>query len=315
LKTYDLLVVGELNVDLILSDEDPVPHFGQHETLVADAALDLGSASAILACQAARLGLRTAFAGKVGRDLFGRLALDTLAQCGVDVRGVVVDPAVKTGLTVHLSSPHDRAMMTYLGAMAAFAADEVSPELLDSSCHLHVSSLFLQTELRRGLAGLLRAARDRGLTVSVDPGWDPADQWNGVLHEIEPLLNLFFPNEQEIYRITGQTDLLEAMAAIGQIVPIVAVKLGAHGAAALARGTVYRQPAYPVQAVDTTGAGDSFNAGFLYGFLTGQPVPECLRLACVCGALSTLALGGIAAQPTLAQVRQALDRPRHAQGL
>ncbi|MGQ9585959.1 MAG: carbohydrate kinase family protein [Anaerolineae bacterium] len=303
---YDLLVVGELNADLVLNDQDPVPEFGQREKLVRDAVLDLGSASAIMACQAGRLGLRTAFAGKVGDDLFGRMVVETLESRGVDLQGVIVDPTVKTGITVHLSKPDDRASLTYLGAVAAFRAEEVSPDLLHQSRHLHVSSFFLQPALHPGLPALFKQARALGLSTSLDPGWDPEQRWNGVLGDVLPLVDVFFPNEQELRGVAHAGDLSQALEMIAEKVPVVVVKLGAKGAMAVCGRTVYREPAYPAEPLDTTGAGDSFNAGFLYGFLHGRPVQECLRIGCICGALSTRTLGGISSQPTLDEVLSAL---------
>lgn len=302
MKAFDLLIVGELNVDLILSDENPVPEFGQREKLVRDAVLELGSASAIMACQAARLGLRTAFAGKMGDDALGRLVAETLQARHVNTIGIVVDPTVRTGITVHLSKPDDRATLTYLGSIAAFRAEEVPLELVRASRHLHASSIFFQPGLAEGLPGLFRTARELGLSTSADPGWDPSDCWREPLEELLPLLDVLFPNEQELRHLARSSDLEEALRVVGRVVPTVAVKRGAAGAAALQRGVLYVQPSFPVAAVETTGAGDSFNAGFLHAYLHGHDIETCLRWGCACGALVTTRIGGIAGQPTARQV-------------
>ena len=178
MRDYDILVIGELNVDLILSGHDVTPAFGQAEKLVDDATLATGSSSAIFACGASRLGLRVAFAGKVGDDEFGRFMVRSLQEQGVDTTHVIVDHKVKTGLTVHLSRPHDRAMLTYLGSIAAFRAEEIDRQVLGRARHVHMSSFFLQTGIRHEAADLFAAARTAKATVSLDPGWDPAESWD-----------------------------------------------------------------------------------------------------------------------------------------
>src|SRR5512139_1181094 len=109
-RDFDIVVVGELNADLILRG-DVTPAFGQVEKIIDEATLTIGSSSAIFACGAARLGLRTAFIGKAGNDEFGRFMLRELQQRGIDTRGVVIDPNLPTGLSVILSRPFDRAIL------------------------------------------------------------------------------------------------------------------------------------------------------------------------------------------------------------
>jgi sugar/nucleoside kinase (ribokinase family) len=294
----DLLVLGDINPDLVLRGDGVEPAFGQVEKLVDDADLRIGGSGAIVACGAARLGLRTGIAGVVGDDLFGRFMVDALGARGVDTSGVVVDPGRRTGLTVVLSKPHgDRAMLTYSGAIASLTADAVDA---GSARHVHVASLFLQTALAPGLPGLFRAARAAGATTSIDPNWDPGERWDGGLHELLPLTDLFLPNGEEAMRIAGRGDPAAAARALAAEGPLVAVKLGADGALAARGDELVRVPAPAgVDPVDTTGAGDSFDAGVLAGLLNGWPPERMLALGCACGALSTRAAGGTAAQPTL----------------
>ena len=308
---YDILVAGEINVDLILTGKTVRPSFG-HERLVDDCTLTLGSSSVIFACQAAKLGLKVAFVGKVGEDTFGDFMLRGMAAAGVDVRNVIRSSALKTGITVSLSEPHDRAMLTYLGAIAELTAAEVSDDLLRRCRHLHVSSAFLQAKLLPDLADLFRRARALGCTTSLDTGWDPLERWGhevvAALHQVHVLL----PNEEEapcLARALGAAGVQsaeEALVALTGAVPLVAVKLGAKGAIAMAGGERYACPAPRLEVVDTTGAGDSFDAGFIYGYLKGWPVSRSLALACTTGALSTRAAGGTTAQATLAEAMQHL---------
>jgi sugar/nucleoside kinase (ribokinase family) len=296
-QRYDILVVGELNADLILTG-DTTPRFGQVEQLIDDAALVLGSSSAIFACGAARLGLGVGFVGKVGDDALGHFVVGELQARGVDTAGVVVDPAIKTGLSVIFSRPGDRAILTYAGSIAALRYPEIDLQLLAQARHLHLGSFFLLDALRPDVPALFAAAKGRGLTVSLDTNYDPAERWADHLAAALAHVDVFLPNEAELLAISGAADLDGARAALRDI-PTVAVKLGAQGAVGWQGDREERVTPPPVRAVDTTGAGDSFDAGFIYGYLRGWELARSLRLGCACGALSTRAAGGTAAQATL----------------
>ena len=297
-KRFDVVVVGDINADLILSG-DVTPVFGQVEKLLDDAGLLIGGSATIFACGAARLGLRVAFIGKVGDDVFGRFMREALAGRGVDVSGVAVDPAVKTGLTVILSRVHDRAMLTYAGTIGALRYDEINLDLLSSARHLHLGSYYLLENLLPDVPHLFAEAQRRGLTVSLDTNYDPAERWDSGIAETLRHVDIFLPNETELARILRLDDWRAALAQAAQTVPTVAVKLGAQGAAVQQGSEFVQKPVLPVTVVDTTGAGDSFDAGFVYGHLQGWPLERTLALAMACGACSTRAAGGTAAQPTL----------------
>ncbi|MCK6624038.1 MAG: carbohydrate kinase family protein [Anaerolineae bacterium] len=300
MKEFDLVVVGDLNAELVLTG-DVVPQFGQVEKLVDDATLTMGSSAGIFACAAARLGLRVAMVGKVGPDEFGRFVLNYLQGRAVDTRGVVVDERVKTGLGVILSRGNDRAILTYLGSIAQLRYQDINLSLLDQARHLHLGSYFLLDGLRPDLPRLFAQARVQGLTVSLDTNYDPVEQWNGGLVETLTQTDIFLPNTTELFAITGQAELEPALAQLAGQIPLVAVKLGEAGAVAQRGADIFRAGPLSISVIDTTGAGDSFDAGFLYGYLAGWDLAKALRLGCVCGSLSTRAAGGTAAQPSLAE--------------
>ena len=300
----DLLVLGDANPDLVLSGGDVVPAFGQAERLVDEALLTVGGSGAIMACGAARLGLRVAFAGVVGDDLFGSYMRGQLAARGIDVGGMVTDPHRPTGLTVVLSTPEDRAILTSPGTIGDLRASMIDPVHLRAARHVHVSSYFLQTALQPDLAGLLEVARASDATTSLDPNWDPAGEWDSGLMDLLPAIDLLLPNEMEATSLGHSSDLDAAIASLRSRGPLVAVKAGARGAVASGPGERVQVAAVPVESVDATGAGDSFDAGFVTAMLAGEPLDRCLALANACGALSTRSAGGVDAQPTM---REALD--------
>lgn len=323
MRPFDLLVAGEINPDLILTG-DVAPEFGQVEKLVDTTALTIGSSSAIFACGAARLGLKVAFIGVCGDDVFGRFMLDEMSKRGVDVSHVIIRPDGQTGLSVILNQPFDygsryadttrpsaqgdRAILTHPGLIPELQASAITDALLNQSSHLHAASYFLQTKLQPDLPNLFRRAHSLGLTTSLDTNYDPSEQWLGF-DELLSVTDVFLPNQTEALSITKTNDIESAARQLAQKAKLVAVKLGADGALGvrppLPEGEgvgvreIVRSGSIPVNVVDTVGAGDSFDAGFIYGYLHNWEIEKSLRLACVCGALSTQQAGGTNGQPTL----------------
>ncbi|MET8986385.1 sugar kinase [Nonomuraea wenchangensis] len=298
---FDLLVIGDVNPDVVLSGAPRRLAYGQREQLVSGGDLVLGGSGAITACGAARLGLRVAFAGRVGDDAAGRFVLDALSAHGVDVTYCVVGPT-PTAMTVVLADGHDRAILTSPGCLPDLTVDDVPRGL---ARHVHVSSYFLQPALAAGLPGLLAEERASGASTSLDTNDDPAGTWDG-LAGVLPEVDVFLPNAAEAVAIAARlatphslpSSVEEAAARLGAFGPLVAVKDGAEGAFAWEAGRTVRVPAVPMEPVDTVGAGDSFNAGLIAARLRGLDLRECLRVAVTCGSLSTQAAGGTAAQPT-----------------
>ena len=307
MRPFDILVAGEINPDLILSG-NVIPEFGQVEKLVNDASLTIGSSSAIFACGAARLGLKVAFIGVCGDDVFGRFMLDEMQKRGVDVGNVIVHPNGQTGLSVILNQPFDygsrpsaqgdRAILTHSGLIAELQASAIADSLLAQASHLHVASYFLQTKLQPDLPALFKRAQSLGLTTSLDTNYDPSENWRGF-DELLSVTNVFLPNEAEAKSLAGAENVHEAADRLNVRVEALAIKLGKDGALGMSKGKRIRMESIPVNVVDTVGAGDSFDAGFIYGYLNGWDLKKSLRLACVCGALSTQRAGGTDGQPTL----------------
>lgn len=301
---FDLLVAGEINPDLILNGQFAL-EFGQTEKLVDSANLTIGSSSAIFACGAARLGLKTAFIGVCGDDLFGRFMLEQMNARDVDTSGVRVVPGGTTGLSVILNRGADRMILTNPGLIADLKADDVSDSLLQQAKHLHVASYFIQTALRPGLPGLFERAHHLGLTTSLDTNFDPTEKWTG-LPDVLAKTDIFFPNEREAKSIVKRSPE-EAIRILSNACGMVVMKCGADGAKLAEKRLFTGVPSIPVDVVDTVGAGDSFDAGFVYGYLQNWDRERTLRLAVVCGALSTRASGGTNGQPTLAEAVKYLE--------
>lgn len=303
--SYDLLVIGDANPDVILGPLTGPLAFGQREQLVDTGSLTLGGSAAIMACGAARLGLKVAFAGRVGDDDAGRYLRDALTAGGVDTRALHMDASRPTPLTVVLTQGADRAILTSPGTLTAISGADVPAELLADARHVHAASYFLQPRLAADLPQVFRTARWHGASTSLDTQDDPSGRWDrAALDAVLAETDILLPNAQEALHLAALPAGSPQQAAelLAARVPLAVVKNGAEGALCHNGHTLLTAPGLPSAPVDTVGAGDSFDAGFIAALLEGRPPHEALRFGVACGSLSTRAHGGTPAQPTRDEV-------------
>ena len=305
-QEYDLVVVGEINPDLVLSS-NILPEFGQVEKYCDDYSLSIGSSSVIFACGAARLGLKVAFIGKIGDDYFGHYMVNAMQAYQMDISGVIVSPTIKTGLSVIINNESDRAILTFLGSISELRFEEINKDIIKNSRHLHLGSYFMLDKLRPEIFRLFHYAKKEGLSTSLDTNFDPLQEWGRGLVETLKFTDMFFPNEREVKSIMGSNELNVAIRELSNKVPYLAVKLGSEGALATFNGKTIMAPALTLNVVDTIGAGDSFDAGFVFGYLNGWTLEKCLRAACICGSLSTRSVGGTNSQATIKELNELLE--------
>jgi sugar/nucleoside kinase (ribokinase family) len=289
---FEITIAGELNLDLVMYGL-PAKLPLERELLASNFQLTLGSSSAILAHNLAVLGRRVGFISLIGNDELGELALARLSESGADISRVKrAATAGKTGVTFLLNHGARRRILTFPGTMSEMCIHDLDMDYLADSKHFHLSSLFLHKALQSDLPDLLRELRSRGLTVSLDTNDDPDDMWGGVLHEILPLVEILFCNERELLRIAGKTSLQAALSALTEVVPLIAVKRGPRGCLLHSKNESLAFDGLPVTPVDTIGAGDSFNAGFLSTWVTGGSLMDAAKNGNIAGALSVLRPGG-----------------------
>jgi sugar/nucleoside kinase (ribokinase family) len=292
MAAFDLTIAGEVNLDLIL--------YGLQETLLVDREIlasnfemTLGSSSAILAYNLSVLGARVGFITRFGADEMGRIARERLCEGGVDLSHCRTGAnGSKSGVTLLLPHGRSRRMLTYPGVMFEMTVQDLDIDYLASARHFHLSSLFLQKGLHAGLPGLFRELKRRGLTLSMDTNDDPDDQWEGVLEPLLPWLDLLLPNDQELRRMARRNSVEEALDVLSTRIPLIAVKCGSRGALVQQGARRTHIPAVRVEPVDTIGAGDSFNAGFLSAWLRGASPELAATMGNITGALSTQKPGG-----------------------
>lgn len=300
-KKFDVIVVGELNVDLILNSIESFPEMGK-EKIAKDMTLTLGSSSAIFASNLSSLGAKVAFVGKIGDDAFGSLVKERLQDKKVSTEFINTSK-LNTGATIVLNYSEDRAMVTYPGAMEDLTIADIENDTLKSARHLHFSSYFLQPGIQPGLLQLFKTAKENGLTTSLDIQWDPQEKWNFNYREVLPFVDVFLPNEQEALLLTQESVLENALSKLTSFGKLVVVKLGSKGSiAATKKKSVFKQSFYNDNVVDAIGAGDSFNAGFIFRFINGYDFDECQRFANLTGAINTTAAGGTTAFQSYDQI-------------
>lgn len=290
---FDCLVAGDANVDLLMEGVADI-EIGT-EKLATGLDLVLGGSSAITAFNLASLGASVSFVGVIGQDLFGRFTEEKLAAAGVDLTGLCRTTEAKTGITIWHSHGGRRAAVTYPGTIAMLQMKHIPEQLLRSARHLHMGAYFLQTCLHNDAPDLFAQAKKLGLTTSLDCNYDPAERWDSHLKEVLRHVDFFFPNEDEALKITGAANASTAARDLATLAGTVIVKRGAHGAFVASQTIDFEVPALRTEVVDTTGAGDSFNAGFLAAFLGGGVLEACAQAGVLAGARCVQQVGGTAA--------------------
>lgn len=292
MKKFDVLVVGELNVDIILNDIHGFPEVGK-EIIAQDLNMTLGSSSAIFASNLSALGAKVAFVGKVGTDSFSDFVKESLKNQKVNTDGIISSNEYKTGLTMVMNYGSDRANVTFQGAMEHLFENDIGTDILADAKHLHLSSIFLQTGLKKDIVALFKKAKKLGLTTSMDPQWDPSEKWDLNLEELLPQVDVFLPNTVEICNLTGCNDILSSLEKIKPYANIVVIKDGEKGAHLWDTNKLITKPAhFNDNIVDCIGAGDSFDAGFICQFIKGRDLEYCMQIGNITGAINTTASGG-----------------------
>jgi sugar/nucleoside kinase (ribokinase family) len=304
---FDITIAGEINLDLILYGlPEQLPT--ERELLASGFTITLGSSSAILAHNLAALGSRVGFVTKVGDDAFGALAMERLCERGVDMGSVA--HGATSGVTFILPHGERRHILTYPGTISELRFDDLNLDYLADARHFHMSSIFLQRALLPDVSRLFRYMKSAGLTTSLDTNDDPDDRWGEMLDEIFPHIDILLPNEREAIKMSHANDLETALMRLAQKVETVVVKMGANGAIGVRGGHRFNAPAVPATIIDPIGAGDSFDAGFLYQFVRGADLTTCMAWGNASGAFSTTACGGTEAFRDTARMHDFFRRQR-----
>jgi sugar/nucleoside kinase (ribokinase family) len=301
--TYDVLVIGRPSCDLIFTDLSGWPNVGQ-ELFAQGLTVSAGGAFNVVAALH-RLGLRPGLVGIIGSDSWSQLCLNAIRAEGVPTDLLLMLDRPLPSVSVCMTHAGDRGFVTYEPS-AKEVGDAFTVHALDVVARECAG--YLLCCLTETLSANAATARAKGMRVLVDCGWNETWLASEQIRSLMPLADVVFANQPEASVITGEADPLLAMRRLGELAPFVVMKRGVAGSAAVVEGREYYAPTEPVDVVDATGAGDCFNAGFLYGWHHGLPVESCLRLGNICGGMSVAVPGGFAGAPCEAEL---LRRAKH----
>ncbi len=293
MKEFDIIAIGELNADIILNDIDGMLVVGK-EIFAGDMMVTLGSSTAIFAANAVALGMKVGIVGMIGKDILGDLVRKELKAKGVDVSMLIEHPSMPTGATIVMSYGEDRANVTYQGAMDAMTLDDIDPAIFKKAKHIHISSIFMQSGIKKDLKKIYEMARENGATTSLDTQWDPVEKWDFDYKELLPLISIFLPNETELRNLTATDNVEDAIKCIQPYINTCVIKQGSRGSLLLDKSGIENQvPAYlNKNVVDSIGAGDSFNSGFISRYINKSTLEACQDFGNLAGALNTTSAGG-----------------------
>lgn len=297
---YDVTVFADLCIDMLFSG-NVTPEFNQQEQFVDDYRIELGGSAAIFASQFRKIGGEPCLLGVVGDDTLGDILVEKVRKLSVSTEQIYQSHTLKTGVGLGLIKGQDRAMLTYTGSISGVTESIVEKSgILQTTRHLHIASYFLLAQLHDFWERELPKLKAKGVSISLDTNWAPLGDWEKVF-SILPYVDVFIPNEQEALLISGKSTVTEAGIFLQSRAKTVVVKRGSDGASVFSGDGITHYPiphalTDDLVVVDTTGAGDNFDAGFIRAWLAGSSLDSCVESGTKCAIHSLSKMGGIAGQ-------------------
>jgi sugar/nucleoside kinase (ribokinase family) len=311
--SLDVLAIGNIVGDFVAAPVKRMPCWGELTSIEQPITLNVGGNAGIFTTWASQLGLNTSLMGKIGDDDIGKLLISKLRTSAVDVSHVKVSQDKPTSVTLVIANDvGERSFFHYPGANAEFGIKDIDVKPFSEAKALLLCSYFIMPGLEGGGAKkILKTARKKGLLTVFDVAWDPHGKW--ALNDTLKYVDVFIPNEEEILKITKKNVMTEAANEILKAgVKIVAIKMGSKGCYIKNnKGEKFRINAHNVESLDSTGAGDTFNAAFVYGLLSDWNLEKTARFANAAGALSVTQLGGTTASPTKENIEEFINGMNH----
>ena len=287
-----VVTLGDINVDIIASILSyPAPG---GDGLAERVEVHSGGSAANTATVLANSGVDVGIIGRVGRDAFAEQALARLAEAGVDLSCIQRDDEFVTGMMfIPVTPDGERTMFGCRGANPRLESALLDEGYIVQADVFHLSGYALLAEPQRSAAQeAVEMAHRAGVAISLDVGLEAAAKATEQVKALLPLVDLIFPNQAEAEHLTGHGDVKEAVKALSRYgIETVALKLGERGCTVGSGGEIFSAPTFAVEVQDTTGAGDSFDAGFILGWLWGLSARESAILANALGALAASAVG------------------------
>ena len=287
------LVIGDLNVDLIVTDIKGPLEKGS-EVTAQNHFLDIGGSGGVFSAVLSELGIKAYIVSIISNDFFGNYLIQRLKSHGVGIDKILIETGKDTGVTISLSYAEDKIQISSVEMVKKFNISDIIFEGLGNIKHVHFSSYYMMDNLQEDYIKIISNIKKRygNITFSMDTNDDPSDEWGGQIYNILPHIDIFLINKKEALMITKKDNIDDALKKLSKIVKTVVIKLGIKGYIAKDNGNIYKGDSFNVDFKDSTGAGDNFDAGFIYGFLNNMGPEKSLRIGNICGAKSVEYLGG-----------------------
>ena len=287
------LVIGDLNVDIIVADINRPLGKGS-EVIAKNHLLDIGGSGGIFSTVLSELGIKTYIISKIGNDTFGNYLVGRLEGHGVGVDKIIIEKGKNTGVTINLTYAEDKMQVSSVNMIKKFNISDIVFEGLENIAHVHFSSYYMMDGLQNDYVRIISNIKNKygDITFSMDTNDDPSGEWNDKIYETLPHIDVFMINKKEALMITKKNNINDALEKLSKIVKTIVIKLGIDGYTAKHNGNLYSGDSLNADFKDSTGAGDNFDAGFLYGFLKNMEPGKSLRIGNICGAKSVEYLGG-----------------------
>jgi len=287
------LVIGDLNVDLIVAGINGPLKKGS-EVTAGNHFLDIGGSGGVFAAVLSELGIKTYIISKISNDFFGNYLIERLNNHGAGTDKILVEKNRDTGVTLSLSYAEDKIQISSVEMVKNFNAGDIIFEGWENIKHVHFTSYYMMDSLQSDYIKIICDIKKKyeDITFSMDTNDDPSNRWGGDIYDIFPYIDIFMINKKEALMITKKDNVADALKELGAFVRTVIIKLGIKGYIAKDNGIIYRGDSLIADFKDSTGAGDNFDAGFIYGFLNNMSLEKSLAIGNICGARSVEYLGG-----------------------
>lgn len=306
--TNSCLVIGDLNIDLVLSELKDFPELGK-EITAQNHFLDIGGSGGIFSAILSGLGINTYIISKIGNDYFGNFLINKLKNYGVNINQLVIEYGKETGITVNLSYKNDKYQISSLSLINSLSIDEIIFGNIKDIGHVHFTSYYMMKGLKNDYIKLINDIKKscKGVTFSLDTNDDIENKWGEEIYSILNNIDILLVNKREALQITNKSNIKDALNRLSKEVKTVIIKLGREGYIAKYRDNYYQGGSLFVNFKDSTGAGDNFDAGFIYGFMNNLDIRESLRIANICGAKSVEYVGGVGNIKKFREIKELIE--------
>ena len=303
------LVIGDLNVDLVLNELKDFPELGK-EIIAGNHFLDIGGSGGIFSAVLSGLGINTYIISKIGNDFFGNFLVEKLKSYGVEISQLIIKDNNETGVTINLSYKSDKYQISSLDLVGSLSLGEIMFKKIKDIGHVHFTSYYMMNNLKNDYTKLISDIKRsyKNITFSLDTNDDPEDKWGTEIYKILNNIDIFLVNKKEALKITKKSNVKDALKKLSKEVKTAVIKLGSQGYIAKDSENYYQGDSLSMNFKDSTGAGDNFDAGFIYGFINNFVVEKSLRVANICGAKSTGYLGGVGNKEKFSELKELIGK-------